>query len=843
MDAQTGLPAQIMTPTISVGLPVYNGAPFLRRAIDSILASTFPDFELIISDNGSTDETSEICADYARRDPRVRVITQSHNIGPVRNFQAVVYPARGKYFMWMADDDIWHPHFMRRLMDELDAHPKAVVAMCAVDRMREMSGSTIDIRRFAYVNIENGGTRQANFHFLTSSTKVSLFVYGLFRTEVMKKGIGLFPHALGGDRQFLCQFALAGEFRYVDEVLYRRAIRISHEWSYRLQSSKPKVLLKQFFDFCTVLLRSPLVPLFDKIILPFYAYKYARFIMAHALTNLKHLKASKKNKSIMLSASNKNGMKTVFSTKIKFAVSILAKLATYGGALVAAGLLAASVVFATKGMRGEALEAFFAGGLTAALASLLYTIRLLRRLLQRANRPINADPSFLALKYETARILNKGFKTIGAAQRDSLQEVTRTLSKRFRALDAGRQASLDEGRQAVGEGLEALEASLRAIRDEAVRGLNEGFADAVKKGLAETEVRYRESLGATTATFSAELDKLDAGQRDARAKIESLAATMATFSAGVGKLDAGQREARDKMLRLLNKGFKALERDIGDGAGEVRRLTDLHLLAHIDELEGAAPLIPLSQYAKNRLNMLRKEVRFSQLADVSRLRELYLAEIFPDIGEIPVPIGAMNELTGHANKADMLIVCAIAKQHGARRIFEFGTHVGRTSYHLMQSNEEAQVFTLDIGPDSGLEYGEYIGNFYREKGDFDRITQILEDSRQFDTTPYRHSFDFVFVDADHSYNGVKNDTVKALELVRPGGIIMWHDYAPKSPGLVEFFRDFTPNLPLFRIKNTPLLLHIDGVDPLTFEPHPMVQTLELAAMANDPYNIDGIYHT
>lgn len=790
MDGQVGMVTQVGAPRITVGLPVYNGAPFLRRAIDSILASTFADFELIVSDNGSTDETPAICADYARRDPRVRVITQSHNIGPVRNFQAVVYPATGEFFMWMADDDIWSPTFMQSLMDELDAHPKAVVAMCAVDRMREMDGKTLDIRRFDYVNIENGGSRIANFGFLTSSTKVSLFIYGLFRTKVMKQAVGLFPHALGGDRQFLCQFALAGEFRYVDEVLYKRAVRLSHEWSYRLWSSKPKTLLRQFFSFCFMMLRSPIVPWRHKAILPYYAALYAKFIVAHALSNLKHLKAAKLRQQALGSMERQTSMKSRLTATTRKALGGLAKLAVLGGAIFSLGLFAASAYLASRGQRAEVVHAFLAAGVVGAMTGTLYVARLLRSVARRqTQRSPQFDAHYDDLRTGTVRLFNKGFKTV--------------------------HAELRQGHGAIDERIAAIDESLRSLRDETLRVIDDS--------LATIDAKHHLAGSLTAMAVSEGLATSDANVR--------------------GAIEKHVKVALTDTLRVMNKGFRAVENNVFSASAEIRRLTDLLLLERVDAVDDPSPQVLLSQYAKNRLNMMRKEVLFAQVADASRLKELYLAEIFPHIDEVAVPIGAMNELTGHANKADMLIVCAVAKHHGARRIFEFGTHIGRTSYNLMKTNEEAQVVTLDIGPDSNLDYADYIGNFYRQKDDHHRITQLFADSRTFDTKPYAGSFDFVFVDADHSYDGVKNDTRKALELVGPGGIVMWHDYAPKSPGLVEFICEFTKSQPLFRIKNTPLLLHIDGVDPLTFKPHPLVQSLELEAMSNDVYKIDAIYHS
>jgi predicted O-methyltransferase YrrM len=251
---------------------------------------------------------------------------------------------------------------------------------------------------------------------------------------------------------------------------------------------------------------------------------------------------------------------------------------------------------------------------------------------------------------------------------------------------------------------------------------------------------------------------------------------------------------------------------------------------------------PLSRYARERYEKHRRMIAFARNVEASRIRELYLSEIFPGIERVAIPLGAINELTGHANKVDMLYVCAIAKHLQARKIFEFGTYQGRTSYHLTYASEGAQVTTLNLPPEADARYAPYLGTYFRGTEREAFVTQLLGDSRQLDTAPHRRQFDLVFVDGDHGYDVVKNDTEKAFELLRPGGAILWHDYAPKSEGLVEFFRDFTKERPLFRIKRTCVLLHLDGVDPLGFAAHPLPPSLEQESVDDDAYLIEELYH-
>ncbi|WP_407495136.1 glycosyltransferase family 2 protein [Pseudooceanicola sp. MF1-13] len=104
------------SPAISIGMPVYNGADFLSEAVHSLLEQTFTDFELIISDNGSTDTTEVICRAFAEQDSRVRYVRQAKNLGAAGNFLFVLSQARAPYFMWAAHDDVWDRNWISELL-------------------------------------------------------------------------------------------------------------------------------------------------------------------------------------------------------------------------------------------------------------------------------------------------------------------------------------------------------------------------------------------------------------------------------------------------------------------------------------------------------------------------------------------------------------------------------------------------------------------------------------------------------------------------------------------------------------------------------------------------------
>ncbi|HEY1247575.1 MAG TPA: glycosyltransferase family A protein [Nitrososphaera sp.] len=107
-------------PKISIGMPVYNGALFIRKALNSLLTQTYTDFELIISDNASTDATSEICQEYAAKDKRIQYIRHPVNRGQLLNYQFVLEQARAEYFMWAAADDMWAPDCLSQWAQILD---------------------------------------------------------------------------------------------------------------------------------------------------------------------------------------------------------------------------------------------------------------------------------------------------------------------------------------------------------------------------------------------------------------------------------------------------------------------------------------------------------------------------------------------------------------------------------------------------------------------------------------------------------------------------------------------------------------------------------------------------
>jgi glycosyltransferase involved in cell wall biosynthesis len=201
-------------PTVSVGIPVFNGADFLADAIESVLNQAFDDLELIICDNASTDRTAEICREYASRDRRVRYFHNDCNLGAVPNFNRAVARARGPYFKWLAHDDRLAPNYLAATVAALEARPDAALCNTVVDYINA-SGDRIAVYQTGLSAADRAepGLRFAAM-ILCSHSCVDFF--GLIRRAAMPGELRPFH---GTDRAFLAHLALRGRLVQLAEPL------------------------------------------------------------------------------------------------------------------------------------------------------------------------------------------------------------------------------------------------------------------------------------------------------------------------------------------------------------------------------------------------------------------------------------------------------------------------------------------------------------------------------------------------------------------------------------------------------------------------------------------------
>jgi glycosyltransferase involved in cell wall biosynthesis len=222
-----------LAPRVSIGLPVYNGAALLPAALDSLLGQTYRDFELVISDNASADQTETICRSYAGRDSRVRYHRQPENIGAIRNFNAVFELAHGQYFKWAAHDDLCAPTFLERCVEVLDRHSD--VAWCHTRSTHiDIDGNAIDepqLRDVSYSCVPSDGpggqtvpTRESPLpHQRLCAVMLGkagcLDAYGLIRADVIRKTPLYMPY-YGAEKVFIAELGLWGRYREVPETLF-----------------------------------------------------------------------------------------------------------------------------------------------------------------------------------------------------------------------------------------------------------------------------------------------------------------------------------------------------------------------------------------------------------------------------------------------------------------------------------------------------------------------------------------------------------------------------------------------------------------------------------------------
>lgn len=214
--ADTADNADTVPPRVSIGLPVYNGETFVAAAIDSLLAQTFDDFELIITDNASTDATSAICRAYADRDPRVRYARSEVNRGAAWNFNRAFRLARGEYFKWAAHDDLHDPAFVATCVGVLDRDPSVVLCFTDIEFVDDDDRS---LGAFDFPIDTNDAGRRDLFRLYTTGGHIVNEIFGVVRADALR-ATSLIGGYVGSDLVLLGRLALAGRFYQVHETLF-----------------------------------------------------------------------------------------------------------------------------------------------------------------------------------------------------------------------------------------------------------------------------------------------------------------------------------------------------------------------------------------------------------------------------------------------------------------------------------------------------------------------------------------------------------------------------------------------------------------------------------------------
>lgn len=212
-----------MSPQVAIGVPLYNHAGHLREALESLLSQTYTDFGLMLVDDGSTDATPEIVAEYAARDHRIRYERNARRLGMTANWRrsferaCAVYPD-AQYFAWASDHDVWHRRWLAALAGELDRHPAVALAYPLDVRLSPSGDARWEPWPFETFEVADPRER---FRRAFMGMAAGSIVYGLFRIGMLRR-TGLLEDVLAPDRLLLLELSLLGEFRQVPEVLWYR---------------------------------------------------------------------------------------------------------------------------------------------------------------------------------------------------------------------------------------------------------------------------------------------------------------------------------------------------------------------------------------------------------------------------------------------------------------------------------------------------------------------------------------------------------------------------------------------------------------------------------------------
>jgi glycosyltransferase involved in cell wall biosynthesis len=242
-------------------MPVYNGGRHLSIAIDSILTQSFEDFELVISDNASTDDTEAVCRAYAAGDPRVRYVRQSHNIGANPNWNAVRILARGKYFKWASANDRCDASFLAACVGVLEAHREVVLCYSETqlidddDRPLEVYDDPL---------AANADDPAARFLEVMDRLDLNNAFSGVIRSSALRE-VGELKAYFGSDLPLMAALALRGKFHRTPGALFHRRIGPESHTSARrdrgaaeaYRYGESQILLRRFGDYFFTVARAP----------------------------------------------------------------------------------------------------------------------------------------------------------------------------------------------------------------------------------------------------------------------------------------------------------------------------------------------------------------------------------------------------------------------------------------------------------------------------------------------------------------------------------------------------------------------------------------------------------
>jgi len=206
------------TPRVSIGKPVFNRERYIKQAIKSILNQTFTDFELIISDNASTDSTQQICLHYKQKDPRIHYYRNEKNLGAPKNYNHVFELSRGDYFKWAAYDDVLANEYLRKCVSVLDVDSSVLGCHCKTGRI-DADGNFLGYYNTGFLTHINSPKAHERFRDLIGLHYITTPFHAVYRSHLFAKS-QLHGSYVGADRNLVAELGLMGRIYEIPECLF-----------------------------------------------------------------------------------------------------------------------------------------------------------------------------------------------------------------------------------------------------------------------------------------------------------------------------------------------------------------------------------------------------------------------------------------------------------------------------------------------------------------------------------------------------------------------------------------------------------------------------------------------
>jgi glycosyltransferase involved in cell wall biosynthesis len=207
-------------PRVSIGMPVYNREKYVGASIEAHLVQTYTDFELVITDNASTDGSEEICRAYAAKDSRVKYYRNPRNLGASGNYRRCFELSTGEYFRWTPSDDLVSPNLLERAVDVLDHDPSVFVAYPRTKLIDADGNVTADFDEKLHAMDDRPSERWKK---VKANLRLGNLHYGLNRADTFRR-TGLLRNYSGGDFPLIAEMSLYGKFYEIPDAFFYRRI-------------------------------------------------------------------------------------------------------------------------------------------------------------------------------------------------------------------------------------------------------------------------------------------------------------------------------------------------------------------------------------------------------------------------------------------------------------------------------------------------------------------------------------------------------------------------------------------------------------------------------------------